>query len=153
MTFFLRHATPVHWDTFLLPATVTLSRDPQYPWVFSFGFWWCSAAIPNPTPLPQSSYWHHYGFFFGDLLMLLISGSGSIFSVSAYVASWQAVISWQAFMSGEVDSLHSRVPPSFRGRTSFLSDYPLCLILPSSLFDRRVSMAAGFLCVVSAQAI
>jgi hypothetical protein len=42
-SFLFRHAT-VKWRDVLLPATVTLLLDSQYPPVPSFGFWRRSAA-------------------------------------------------------------------------------------------------------------
>jgi hypothetical protein len=43
LTFSLRHATLAQW-VILLPATVSLFWDPQYPRVLSFGFWRRPAA-------------------------------------------------------------------------------------------------------------
>jgi hypothetical protein len=56
------HAIPAWWDI-LLPAVVTLFRNPQYPWALSFGFWQCAAAsfwtpchfLSSPTGITAAS--------------------------------------------------------------------------------------------------
>jgi hypothetical protein len=102
---------PCHSCTVGRPPVGTGQSLPGFTTCLDPSLWLLAVThsqIPVPRQLPQSSNWHHWGFFLGDFLMLHYRVHHSwirlnllstywIFSVHASISSWQVVVSWQVF--------------------------------------------------------